>query len=137
MRQISRFVTSSFIAFIFGTNTFASSANAPTDSSSLKVGNMVFISGQGGGTIGVPDNNGAALKESLESIRQIAKANGGSLKDIVKLDVYLSDLPKDFSMLNTIEAEYFNAPYPTRTVVGAVIPKNHTVEINAIMIIQK
>lgn len=137
MKHITHFITSSFIAFIASTNSFATAATPPTDSPSIKVGNMVFISGQGGGTVGVPDDNGSAIKEAFDSIRQIAKQNGGSLADIVKLDVYLSDLPKDFSTLNTIESEYFNPPYPTRTVVGAVIPKNHTVEIDAIMFIQK
>lgn len=119
-------------AFTLMTTSFA---NTLPDSPAVKRGNVVYISGQGGGTVGVPDNNGAAISEAFESLRQIAEANGGSLNDIVKLDVYLSDLPKDFSVLNTVEATFFTTSYPARTVVGAVIPKNHTVEMNAIMVL--
>ena len=108
-------------AFTLMTTSFA---NTLPDSPAVKRGN-----------VGVPDNNGAAISEAFESLRQIAEANGGSLNDIVKLDVYLSDLPKDFSVLNTVEATFFTTSYPARTVVGAVIPKNHTVEMNAIMVL--
>lgn len=135
MNRRLRFLTIIFISFMT-TLTFADNTSNPTDSDSIKIGRMVFISGQGGGTIGAEDPNGAAIEEAFQSIRKIAKANGGSLKDIVMLNVFLSDLVNNFSVLNTIEAKYFTAPYPTRTVVGAIIPKNHTVEINAIMMIK-
>lgn len=110
-------------------------AFALPDSDAIKKGNFVFISGQGGGLQDQPDNTGAAIEEAMQSIKKIAEQNGGSLNDIVKMDVYLADLPKDFDNLNAVEAKYFHAPYPARTVVGAVIPKNHTVEINAIMVL--
>lgn len=136
MKRIKYFVA---IIFISCMSNFALAGNKPmflADTDAIKVGKMVFIAGQGGGTLGVKDLQGAAIEEAFQSIRKIAKANGGDLKDIVMLNVFLSDLPKDFAMLNTIEAKYFVKPYPARTVVGAVIPKNHTVEINAIMMLK-
>lgn len=111
-------------------------AFALPDSDAIKKGNIVFIAGQGGGLQDQPDNTGAAIEEAMLSIKKIAEENGGSLNDIVKMDVYLADLSKDFDNLNAMEAKYFHAPFPARTVVGAVIPKNHTVEINAIMVIE-
>ncbi|OAI47746.1 hypothetical protein AYO45_01460 [Gammaproteobacteria bacterium SCGC AG-212-F23] len=120
-------------SFILSFATLAAATPLP-DSPAIKRDNVVYISGQGGGTVGVPDNHGAAIAEAFESLSQIARANGGSLDDIVKMDVYLANLPKDFDMLNTVEARYFHS-YPARTVVGAVIPKKHTVEINAIMVL--
>ena len=126
----------SIILFAAVTAASASFASLP-DSQAIKKGNLVFISGQGGGLIGQTDNTGTAIEEAILSIKQIAELNGGSLDDIVKIDVYLADLPKDFDALNTVEEKYFHAPYPARTVVGAVIPKHHTVEINAIMVLSK
>ena len=114
---------------VFATPSFAG------ESDFIKVGNMVFISGQVGGTVGVPDNNGSAIAEAFQAIRKIAQENGGDLKDIVRLDIYLADLPKDFAMVNKVEEKYFSTPYPTRTTVGAVVAMNHTVAINAIMIL--
>lgn len=130
MNRIFRFA---IIVFMSAISTLAFAGI--TDSDAIKIGNMVFISGQGGGKIGEDDPHGAAIEEAFQSIGKIAKANGGSLKNIVMLNVFLSNLPKNFSVLNIVEAKYFAAPYPARTVVGAIIPKNHTVEINAIMIV--
>lgn len=131
MNRITRLIVL-FVATITASATFAL-----PDSDAVKKGNFIFISGQGGGTIGQTDNDGAAIEEAILSIKKIAEQNGGSLDDVVKLDVYLSDLPKDFDALNAVESKYFHTPFPARTVVGAVIPKQHTVEINAIMVLAK
>lgn len=131
--KLSTFVASCVVILLTTTTSYALNNTTPTDSDVRKVGDLVFIAGQGGGTVGVQDNDGAAIKEAFEAIRKIARENGGDLKDIVRLDVFLHDLPKDFEILNYVEAQYFPKPYPPRTVVGGVIPKNHTVEINAIM----
>ena len=65
----------------------------------------------------------------------VAKASGGSLSDITKLNIYLTDL-SDFPLINEIMPEYFSEPYPARAVVGvASLPKGATIEMDAVMMI--
>jgi enamine deaminase RidA (YjgF/YER057c/UK114 family) len=117
-------------------NSFSSTPVA-VESDAMRAGNLIFISGQGGGDASNPDNTGAAIEESLKKIEMIAKQMGGDLSDVIKLDVYTNDLNRDFPLLNEMMLKYFKAPYPTRTTVGAaMIPKNHTVEIDAVMLLK-
>lgn len=107
-----------------------------TYSQAIKVGQMVYISGQ----LGL-DPVSMTLKEGfLEQARQafdnleaIAKAAGGSLADTVKFNVSLTDL-NDFATLNTVFEERLSAPYPARAAVQvAALPKGGVVEIEAIL----
>jgi reactive intermediate/imine deaminase len=71
----------------------------------------------------------------FENLKAIATAAGGSLADIVKLTVYLTDL-NHFPLVNEVMATYFKEPYPARAAVGvAQLPKGATVEMDAIMVI--
>ncbi|HYY15436.1 MAG TPA: Rid family detoxifying hydrolase, partial [Gammaproteobacteria bacterium] len=71
----------------------------------------------------------------FENLKAIATAAGGSLADIVKLTVYLTDL-NHFSLVNEVMATYFKEPYPARAALGvAQLPKGATVEMDAIMVI--
>ena len=98
---------------------------------------MVFISGQ---IPLVPEtmemvSGGieAQVRRVFENLSAICTAAGGSLDDIVKLTVFLTDMG-DFPHINTIMAEYFKAPYPARAAVGvAALPKNASVEMDAIL----
>lgn len=136
MKSICKFYNLIILAIILcSTTAFADGPSVESDA--LQVGNLVFISGQGGGDIGQPDNTGEAIEESLKKIEAVAHQMGGDLSDIIKLNIYTSNLDRDFSFINQMTTKYFSAPYPTRTTVGvAKIPKNHTVEIDAIMVLR-
>ena len=69
----------------------------------------------------------------LENISAVAKAAGGSLQDVIKLTIFLTDLA-DFAIVNDTMKRYFDAPYPARsTVQVAALPRGVGIEIEAIM----
>ena len=118
-------------------------ADAPqaigTYSQAVRVGNAVYLSGQ----IGLDPAN-MQMVEGIEkqvhrvfaNLAAVAEAAGGSLADVVKLNIFLTDLAH-FALVNSIMAEYFVQPYPARAVVGvASLPKDALVEADAIMHIE-
>ena len=67
----------------------------------------------------------------------MAEASGGDFFDIVKLNIFLTDLA-DFPVVNEIMSEYFSQPYPARAAVGvSALPKGVSVEMDAVMIIRE
>jgi reactive intermediate/imine deaminase len=67
----------------------------------------------------------------------VCEAAGGDLQDIVKLNVYLTDLGH-FPLVNEIMAEFFRQPYPARAAVGvAALPKGVNVEMDAIAVVRQ
>jgi len=69
----------------------------------------------------------------FENLQAVAEAAGGTLADVVKLNVYLTDLGH-FPLVNEVMASYFHEPYPARAVVGvAALPRAAPIEIDAIM----
>ena len=69
------------------------------------------------------------------NLKAVAAASGGSLNDIVKLNVYLTDL-SNFEMVNAIMARYFDAPYPARAAIGvAALPRGALVEVDAVLVL--
>jgi reactive intermediate/imine deaminase len=109
-----------------------------TYSQAVRVGQTVYLSGQ----IGLdPANmqlvNGihAQIHQVFHNLRAVTLAAGGSLADIAKLNVFLTDLGH-FAQVNTIMAEYFAEPYPARAVVGvASLPRGALVEADAVMVL--
>tara|TARA_B100000427_G_C15226215_1_gene471333 strand:+ start:239 stop:619 length:381 start_codon:yes stop_codon:yes gene_type:complete len=110
-----------------------------TYSQAVKVGNIIYLSGQ------IPlvpktmelieGDKKNQIKRVFMNLAAVAKASGGSLSDITKLNIYLTDL-SDFPLINEIMPEYFSEPYPARAVVGvASLPKGATIEMDAIMMI--
>jgi reactive intermediate/imine deaminase len=68
-------------------------------------------------------------------LKAVAAASGGSLGDVVKLNVYLIDLA-NFQKVNEIMASYFEAPYPARAAVGiAALPRGALVEMDAVLVL--
>jgi reactive intermediate/imine deaminase len=122
-----------------------SSNNAPQAigpySQAVKVGDTVYLAGQ---IPLVPETmaleNGdmrAQIRRVFENLAAVARASGGSLQDVVKLNVYLTDLGH-FPLVNEVMAQYFREPYPARAAVGvAALPKGAAVEMDAIMVIEK
>jgi reactive intermediate/imine deaminase len=122
-----------------------SSNNAPQAigpySQAVKVGDTVYLAGQ---IPLVPETmaleNGdmrVQIKRVFENLGAVAKASGGSLQDVVKLNVYLTDLGH-FPLVNEVMAQYFREPYPARAAVGvAALPKAAAVEMDAVMVLTK
>jgi len=71
----------------------------------------------------------------FQNLQAVAEAAGGTLADVVKLNVYLTDL-SHFPVVNEVMASYFHEPYPARAVVGvAALPRAAPIEIDAIMVL--
>lgn len=107
-----------------------------TYSQAIKVGNTVYISGQLGldpTTMALKDGFEAQARQAMDNLSAIAVASGGSLADVVKFNVSLTDL-NDFATLNQVFTEYLTASYPARAAVQvAALPKGGVVEIEAIL----
>jgi len=74
------------------------------------------------------------IRQVLDNLTAVAEAAGGTLADIVKLTVYLTDLG-DFATVNEVMAEYFAEPYPARAAIGvAQLPKGAAVEMDAVLV---
>jgi reactive intermediate/imine deaminase len=108
-----------------------------TYSQAVKVGNTVYLSGQipldpASGEM-VAGEIRAQITRVFDNLAAIARAAGGSLQDVVKLNVFLVDL-KNFPQVNEIMAQYFKEPYPARAAVGvAALPRGAQVEMDAVM----
>lgn len=110
-----------------------------TYSQAVKAGNTVYLSGQiplipGGSELDAADMR-AQVTRVFENLSAVARAAGGGLQDIVKLNVFLTDM-KDFPVVNEVMAEYFQQPYPARAAVGvAALPRGAAVEMDAVMVL--
>lgn len=102
-------------------------------------GKTVYVSGQIGldpqtGEL-VSDNFEAQVRQCFTNLTAVIEAAGGSLEQIVKLNLFLTDLSK-FASVNAIMAEVIPQPYPARSTLGvASLPKNAQFEIEAILVI--
>ncbi|MGB5345550.1 MAG: RidA family protein [Woeseia sp.] len=117
------------------------SDNAPAAigsySQAVAAGRLVFMSGQiplDPKTMELVKGDFAArTRQVFDNLRAVAEAAGGSLDDVVKLTIYLTDLA-NFATVNEIMAEYFSKPYPARAAIGAAaLPKGADVEAEAIL----
>ena len=83
----------------------------------------------------ISDNIDDQIKQVFENLKSVCKASGGNLNNIVKLNVFLTDL-SNFSKVNEIMASYFDEPYPARAAVGIKeLPRAALVEMDAVMVI--
>ncbi len=117
------------------------SENAPAAigpySPAVRVGNLLFISGQIG--LDRDGNMKETLKEQteqvLKNLMEILKAAGASEKNVVKTTIYITDM-SHFPVVNEIYAKYFSEPYPARaTIAVKELPKGALVEIEAIAVL--
>ncbi|MCP4412338.1 MAG: RidA family protein [Gammaproteobacteria bacterium] len=75
------------------------------------------------------------IHQVFTNIKAVCEASGGSMQNIVKLNIYLTDL-ENFATVNEIMAEFFQQPYPARAAVGvAQLPRGTDVEMDAIMVL--
>lgn len=106
-------------------------------SQAVRVGNLVFLSGQiplDPATMELVGGDFAArARRVFDNLKAVAEAAGGDLDRLVKLTIYLTDLD-DFQTVNRVMAEYFKEPYPARAAVGvAALPKGADVEAEAVL----
>ncbi|WP_415885131.1 RidA family protein [Neptuniibacter sp. QD37_6] len=119
-----------------------STVNAPsaigTYSQAVRVGNTVYMSGQ------IPlipammemvtESFEAQAEQVFKNLQAVAEAAGGSLSDVVKVTILLSDMSY-FAMVNEVMARYFSEPYPARAAFAVKqLPKDADIEVEAIMV---
>ena len=108
-------------------------------SQATRAGNMVFFSGQiplDPATGNVVDGGiEAQARRAFDNLKAVADAAGGSMADIVRVGLYLTDLSQ-FAAVNAVMAEYFEAPYPARsTIEVSALPKGVLFEVDAVMVL--
>ena len=116
--------------------------NAPaaigTYSQAILVGNTLYLSGQIGldpYSMELVEGIEAQIRRVFDNLKAVCEAAGGSLADIAKLNIFMTDL-SHFQLVNQIMGEYFAQPYPARAALGvASLPKGALVEMDGIVII--
>lgn len=108
-----------------------------TYSQAVKVGSTVYLSGQiplvPESMVMVEGDIEAQIRRVFDNLSAVAQAAGGGLKDVVKLNIFLTDLA-NFATVNEVMAEYFSEPYPARAAIGvASLPRDAGVEMDAVM----
>lgn len=110
-----------------------------TYSQAVRCGDTVYLSGQiplNPDTMQLCSNEiKGQIEQVIKNLSFVCQASGGSLANIVKLNVYLIDLAH-FPLINDAMAHYFNKPYPARAAIGvAALPRGSLVEMDAIMVV--
>lgn len=107
-------------------------------SQAVRAGNTVYCSGQ----IALDPDSGqvvdggieAQVRRAFDNLKAVCEAGGGSLDDVVRVGLYLTDLG-EFAAVNAVMAEYFSEPYPARsTVEVSALPKGVSFEVDAVMV---
>ena len=108
-----------------------------TYSQAIRAGDTVYLSGQiplVPETMELVSGTREQIHQVFRNLRAVARAAGGDFGDVVKLNIYLTDLG-DFALVNEVMAEYFDEPYPARAAVGvASLPKDARVEIEGVLV---
>ena len=108
-------------------------------SQAVQRGGMVVLSGQ----IPLDPSTGllvegdieAQARRAFDNLQAVCEAAGGSLDDVVRLGLYLTDLGQ-FAIVNQVMAEYFAAPFPARSTIGvASLPRGAEFEVDAIVVL--
>jgi reactive intermediate/imine deaminase len=108
-------------------------------SQAVRLGDTVYLSGQ----IPLDPNSGlliegdidAQARRAFDNLRAVCEAAGGSLDDVVRLGLYLTDLGQ-FAAVNAVMSDYFEAPYPARSTIGvASLPRGAQFEVDAVMVL--
>ncbi|TRX00658.1 RidA family protein [Candidatus Methylobacter oryzae] len=111
-----------------------------TYSQAVRIDRTVYLSGQiplVPETMTIVEGDiSAQINQVFKNLQAVAEAAGGDFSDIVKLNVFLTDLAH-FPLVNEIMGHYFQEPYPARAAVGvAALPKAAEVEMDAIMVLK-
>jgi len=110
-----------------------------TYSQAIRISDTVYLSGQIGLdpiTMQLVDGIDAQIHRVFRNLRAVASAADSSFDDMMKLNVYLTDLV-NFNKVNEIMATYFRQPYPARAAVGvAALPRGALVEMDGVLVVQ-
>jgi len=108
-------------------------------SQAVRKGDTVYLSGQipldpGTGLL-IDGDIDAQARRAFDNLRAVCEAAGGTLDDVVRLGLYLTDLDQ-FARINAVMADYFTAPYPARSTIGvASLPRGAEFEVDAIVVL--
>ena len=122
--------------------TVITSPNAPaaigTYSQAIKAGNTVYLSGQiplDPKTMELVQGFEEQTVQVFENLKAVIEAAGGSFQDVVKLNIFLTDL-SHFAKVNEVMGRYFQQPYPARAAIGvAALPRGAQVEMDGILVL--
>ncbi len=108
-----------------------------TYSQAVRYGDLVFLSGQipldPASMEMVEGDFESQVRRVFDNLSAVCEASGGSLENILKLNVFLTDM-NHFPQVNAVMGEYFSQPYPARAAVGvAALPKGAAVEMEAVL----
>ena len=110
-----------------------------TYSQAVRIDRTVYMSGQIGldpATMQMVEGVEVQIHRVFQNLCAVAKAAGSSLDDMVKLNIYLTDLAH-FARVNEIMAGYFQQPYPARAAVGvAALPRGALVEMDGVLVVE-
>ena len=119
-------------------STPAAPAAIGTYSQAVKVDGTVYLSGQIGldpSSMQLVEGIEAQIHQVFKNLAAVCEASGGKLSDIVKLNVFLTDLG-NFAKVNEIMGQYFQQPYPARAAVGvASLPRGALVEADGVLVL--
>ncbi len=108
-------------------------------SQAVRSGNLVFLSGQtpldpATGVL-VEGDISVQARRAFDNIKAVCEAAGGSMDDIVRVGLYLTDLGQ-FAAVNAVMAEYFQTPYPARSTIEVpALPKGADFEVDAVLVL--
>jgi len=124
---------------VIKTNNAPAAIGTYSQAIAISQGKTIYLSGQiplVPSTMEIIGNNiEDQIRQVFENLKSVCSASGGNVNDIVKLNVFLTDL-SNFSKVNEIMAEYFDEPYPARAAIGInELPKAALVEMDAIMVV--
>ena len=109
-----------------------------TYSQAVKIGNTIYLSGQIGldpASMQMVEGIEAQIVRVFDNLKAVCEAGGASLNDIVKLNIFLTDLGH-FALVNEIMARYFAQPYPARAAIGvAALPRAALVEMDGVVVV--
>jgi reactive intermediate/imine deaminase len=109
-------------------------------SQATRAGDTVFLSGQ----IALDPATGllveggieAQARRAFDNLKAVCEAAGGSMDDVVRLGLYLTDLGQ-FAVVNQVMSDYFDAPYPARsTIEVSGLPRGAQFEVDAILVLR-
>lgn len=108
-------------------------------SQAVRAGDTVYFSGQiplDPTTMALVEGDVTAqTRQVFDNLAAVAEAAGGSLAQIVRVGIYVTDLAS-FAAVNAVMAEYFQQPYPARsTIEVSALPKAAQVEVDAVMVL--